>query len=85
MNYITTIDLGESGNAFAQRIGLISLGKDKYVCAAITEDGERYHGQTFTLEKSVDGLPANNRALETDVLKGWNKHLERLERNENHD
>ena len=79
-NYIATIDLKENGNEFAQRIGVMSIGSTQYVCASITEYGELYHAQYFMLEKGVDGLPANNKALEADVLKGWNKHLERIEK-----
>lgn len=79
-NYIATINLNENGNDFAQRIGVVSIGLTQYVCASITESGERYHDQIFSLEKTIDGLPANNKTLEADVLKGWNKHLERIEK-----
>lgn len=84
-NYIAKINLGEYGNAFACIVGVLSVGANNYICDSITEDGELYHSQTFTLEKSIDGLPANNKTLETDVLKGWKKHLEKIERNKNHD
>lgn len=83
--YISTIDLGDNGNEFAQRIGVISIASSQYICASITEDGELYHSQTFSVEKSINGLPANQKTLEADVLKGWKSHLEKTERSKTHD
>ena len=77
MNYLIRIDLGDKGNEFARRIGVVCLSNNKYICDSITENGERCSNQSFPLDKSIDGLPANNKALEADVLKGWEKFAER--------
>jgi hypothetical protein len=83
--HIAIVDLNENANDFAGRIGIIAIEPNRYVCASLNEDGERRHGQTFTLEKSIDGLPPNNKALEADVLKAWSKHSEKIERQNPHD
>lgn len=77
--HITVIDLGDKANFFAYKIGIIAIEKDRYVCEALDPYGAKIHTQIFTLQKTIEGLPANNASLQADVLKAWNSYVERLE------
>ena len=66
--YITKIILGEDASDFAQIVGVLG---NRYICQALDSDGNIMHSQTFSLPKSIDGLPANDSALKADVLKSW--------------
>jgi len=69
--YIATIELGENASDFAQIIGVRGFYGNRYICEAIDSDGNRINMQTFSLPKSIEGLPPNNSALAEDVLKAW--------------
>lgn len=66
--YITIVELGEDATDFAQIIGIRGFEASRYICDAIDPEGNRIHGQTFTLPKSIEGLPPNNEAIKSDVL-----------------
>lgn len=70
-NYIATIDLGDDSTEFASIIGIRGFVGNRYICESIDSEGNRVHSQAFLLNKSIDGLPANNSALQEDVLAAW--------------
>ena len=78
--YITIIDLGDAQNDFAQKLGILSIETDKYICSSLDANDELMHSQTFYLAKSIEGIPPNNNALKTDVLNSWKAHQERIRR-----
>lgn len=69
--YITIVELGEDATDFAQIIGIRGFEASRYICDAIDLEGNRIYGQTFTLPKSIEGLPPNNEAIKSDVLASW--------------
>lgn len=77
-NYITIIDLGDDQSNFAQKLGILSIERDKYICASLDLNDELLHRQTFYLAKSIEGIPPNNSALKTDVLSAWKTHQARI-------
>lgn len=79
--YISVIDLGEKANFFAYKIGIIAIEKERYVCEALDYNADKLHTQLFTLKKTIDGLPANNASLISDVLKAWDIYIEKIQRN----
>ena len=73
--YITIVELGEDATDFAQIIGIRGF-------EAIDPEGNRIHGQTFTLPKSIEGLPPNNEAIKSDVLASWKSEEAKRKRTE---
>ena len=69
--YIARVELGEDASDFAQIIGIRGFYGNRYICEAIDSDGNRINMQTFSLTKSIEGLPPNNSALTEDVLASW--------------
>lgn len=69
--YIARIELGEDASDFAQIIGIRGFYGNRYICEAIDSECNRINMQTFSLPKSIEGLPPNNSALTEDVLKAW--------------
>ena len=51
--YITTVELGEDANDFAQIIGIRGFYGNRYICEAIDSEGNRINMQTFSLPKSI--------------------------------
>ena len=76
--YISIIELGEDSTDFAYIIGIRGFYENRYVCESINDEGERIHQQTFTLPKSIDGLPANDKALKNDVLNSWKAEQDKI-------
>lgn len=77
-NYISIIELEENSNDFAERIGVLAIEPKRYVCIALNSENMRLNNQIFCLEKSIEGVPPNNKSLSADLLKAWTKHLEKL-------
>lgn len=69
--YIARVELGEDASDFAQIIGVRGFYGNRYICEAIDSECNRINMQTFSLPKSIDGLPPNNSALTEDVLASW--------------
>ena len=69
--YIARVELGEDASDFAQIIGIRGFYGNRYICEAIDSEYNRINMQTFSLQKSIEGLPANNSALTEDVLASW--------------
>ena len=76
--FISIVELGEDATDFAFIIGVRGLENHRYICESIDNMGNPIHGQKFCLEKSIDGLPANNAALQADVLKAWKSEQEKI-------
>lgn len=77
--YIAIIELNEAdASEFAFKIGVRGFEPNRYICESLDEDDKPLHRQCFSLPKSIDGLPANNGALETDVLKSWRAEQEKI-------
>lgn len=66
--YIARAELGEDASDFAQIIGIRGFYGNRYICEAIDSECNRINMQTFSLPKSIEGLPPNNSALTDDVL-----------------
>lgn len=69
--YVTIVELDGDATDFAQIIGIRGFEASRYICDAIDPEGNRIHGQTFTLPKGIEGLPPNNEAIKSDVLASW--------------
>ena len=87
--YISIVELGKDSTEFASIIGIRGVDIHRYICESIDAEGNRIHTQTFTLPKSIEGLPANNAALQADILKAWRSEQEKIrnamERNIDHE
>ena len=69
--YIARVELGEDASDFTQIIGIRGFYGNRYICEAIDSECNRINMQTFSLPKSIEGLPPNNSALTDDVLASW--------------
>ena len=80
--YITIVELGEDATDFAQIIGIRGLEASRYLCDAIDLEGNLDGGQSFTLPKSIEGLPTNKEAIKSDVLASWKSEEAKRKRTE---
>ena len=69
--YIARVELGEDASDFAQIIGVRGFYGNRYICEAIDSEYNRINMQTFSMQKSIEGLPPNNSALTEDVIASW--------------